>query len=492
MTTPTLRLTALNQAPVNPAGDYVLYWMIAQRRLHWNFALDRAIDRAEELGKPLLIFEPLRAGYPWASDRLHAFVLAGMAEHREVLSGGPVGYFPYVEPQPGAGRGLLEALSRRAALVVTDDYPCFFLPRMVAAAATALRVRLEAVDGNGLLPMRASEQVFSRAVDFRRFLQRRLPEHLFAVPRATPLATTTLPQFLGVPTTVLERWPEVDAESLARPTSLLATLPIDHRVGPVALPGGERAARGRLHDFVSRRLERYQERNQPEVEAASGLSPYLHFGHLSPHEVFYEVSRHEQWSPLRLATAATGSREGWWGMSPAAEGFLDQLLTWRELGFNMSSKQPDYELYESLPEWARRSLDEHAADPREALYEPAEFESAATHDEVWNAAQRELASTGVLHNYLRMVWGKMILLWSRSPREALATMIHLNNKYALDGRDPNSYSGIFWCLGRYDRPWAPRRAVFGVVRCMTTASTRRKLQLGAYLRRFGPQAGLDL
>lgn len=490
MSVPPLRIHRKNEAPVHPAGEYVLYWMIAHRRLRWNFALDRALSRARGLGKPLLIFEALRADYPWASDRLHAFVLDGMAEHGAALAGTPIGYYPYVERTAGEGKGLLAALASRACQVVTDEFPSFFLPRMVHAAAQRLPVVLEAVDSNGLLPLAAADRTFGRAVDFRRFLQRNLIPHLCAAPRAAPLADLELPPCPAQPVAIRERWPPATPAELARPPLLCAALPIDHAVAPAALSGGEEPARAALRRFLASRLARYEERNQPEAEAASGLSPYLHFGHLSAHEIFYEVTRHESWAPSRVSDAANGSKEGFWGMSRAAEGFLDQLITWRELGFNRSFREADTERYGSLPAWAKQTLAEHAADPRPALYTRAEFEAAATHDEVWNAAQRELLATGVIHNYLRMVWGKMILAWSATPEEALATMIELNNKYALDGRDPNSYSGIFWCLGRYDRPWAPERPVFGVVRAMTTASTRRKLDLEGYLRRFSGQGSL--
>jgi deoxyribodipyrimidine photo-lyase len=159
-------------------------------------------------------------------------------------------------------------------------------------------------------------------------------------------------------------------------------------------------------------------------------------------------------------------------------------VTWRELGYNFACRRPEHEAWESLPAWARRTLDAHAADPRPELYELEELEAAATADPLWNAAQRQLRREGAMHGYLRMLWGKKILEWSPSPRQALERMIHLNNKWALDGRDPNSYSGILWCLGRHDRPWAPERAVFGSVRYMSSANTARKMNVKGYLERY--------
>ena len=163
---------------------------------------------------------------------------------------------------------------------------------------------------------------------------------------------------------------------------------------------------------------------------------------------------------------------------------MDQLMTWREIGFNMCVQEANYDRYESLPAWAQKTLNDHAADTRPYVYSLEEFESARTHDTLWNAAQRQLVLEGRIHNYLRMLWGKKILHWSQTPREALDIMIQLNNKYALDGRDPNSYSGIFWVLGRYDRAWGPEREVFGKIRYMTSESTRSKFSVKGYLQRY--------
>jgi deoxyribodipyrimidine photo-lyase len=173
------------------------------------------------------------------------------------------------------------------------------------------------------------------------------------------------------------------------------------------------------------------------------------------------------------------------GFGEGADAFLDQLVTWREIGFNMCAHRRDHAEYASLPDWCRRTLDAHASDRRD-LYSVKQLEAARTHDELWNASQRQLLREGRIHNYLRMLWGKKILEWSPSPKDALARMIRLNDKYALDGRDPNSYSGILWVLGRYDRPWGPERPIFGLVRYMSTASAARKLHLREYLARYGP------
>ncbi|MEZ4468400.1 MAG: hypothetical protein R3F43_29185 [bacterium] len=234
------------------------------------------------------------------------------------------------------------------------------------------------------------------------------------------------------------------------------------------------------------------ERSHPDADAASGLSPWLHFGHLSPIAVVAGIFDAEGWHPGRLGKV-TGARAGWWGLSATAEAFLDELVTWREVGFGFCYHRPDdYFAFDSLPDWARATLTEHAVDPRPVVYDRATLEAARTHDPLWNAAQTELVRTGRMQNYLRMLWGKKVLEWSRTPAEALDTLIELNNRYALDGRDPNSYSGIFWTLGRFDRPWGPTRPIFGTIRYMSSESTARKLKLKGYLARFGedPQPSL--
>ena len=486
-TVPLVRIRDCNGAPVRGGGRYVLYWMIASRRLAYNFAVDRAFEYSREFRKPVVIFEALRCDYRWASDRLHRVVLDGMAHNEKVCAACGALYYPYVEPSVGAGAGLLAALARDACVVVTDEYPCFFLPGMVTAAAKKLGVRLEAVDSNGVLPIRATEQVFPTAYAFRRFLQKTLPAHLSEFPSKDPLAkeraTRALPSLAKE---IRLRWPVASAALLGGEGIALASLPIDHSVVPVTPRGGQAHAIEQMKEFVKTRLSGYSEqRNEPDLEGASGLSPYLHFGHISVHEVFAEIARQEKWKPEKLALRANGSREGWWSMSANAEGFLDELITWREVGYNFCTHRKDYAQYESLPDWARKTLEKHERDERAHLYTLEQFESAATHDSLWNAAQRQLVQEGRIHNYLRMLWGKKILEWSRTPREAVATLIHLNNKYALDGRDPNSYSGIFWCLGRYDRPWGPERPIFGTVRYMSSENTARKFSVKKYLKKFG-------
>ncbi len=488
MTVPAIRIQRANGTAPDRKGKYVLYWMTANRRPRSNFALEQAVHWATSFRKPLVIFEALRCGYPWASDRIHRFILQGMSANRIHFSQYPVTYFPFVETAAGEGKGLLESLARQACVVVTDDFPCFFLPRMLSVVANRLPVLCESIDSNGILPMRAVGQVYPTAYAFRRALQKFLPQHLEEMPRQDPLQGASLPILDTLPATVTRQWPHASHNLLSASQEALSTLPIDHQVLPGILDGGASVAEARMNDFVERKLGGYAEdRNEPEKDAASGLSPYLHFGHVSAHTIFESIIKAETWSPKNLSAKTTGQREGWWGMTAAAEGFLDELITWRELGYNMCWQCPDYDQYESLPPWARVTLEDHAGDARDPDYDLETLETARTHDSLWNAAQNQLVREGRMHNYLRMLWGKKVLEWTASPREALERLIHLNNKYALDGRNPNSYSGIFWCFGRYDRPWGPERPIFGKVRYMSSDNTAKKFSVKGYVQKYSAE-----
>jgi len=470
---PILRITDKNDAAVQKAGEYVLYWMIAARRTRRNFGLQRAIEWCVRLGRPLVVLEPLRIGYPYASDRIHRFVLDGMRDNAEAFSRSPsVLYVPYVEPRADDGKGLLEALAKRACVVITDEFPSFFLPRMVDAAANRLSVRLETVDSNGVIPLRAPGRVFTFAHSFRAWQRKNLDMFLASRPEEEPLAHLAgVPAAPRLPPDIRKRWPAPSAGVLGGDVSGLA---IDHAVAPVAFAGGARAAATRVREFVAGDdAARYDEdRNHPDRGGSSGLSPWLHFGHISTFDVIAAFE-----GANRVSRAAA---------------FFDQLVTWREIGLIFSFHHPDdHARYSSLPDWARETLEKHRKDPRPARYDRATLEKGETADRVWNAAQHELRATGVIHNRLRMVWGKKVLEWGASPSTAFETLVQLNDRWAIDGRDPNSYSGIGWCFGRFDRPW-PERPVFGKVRAMSSVRAEKNLELAQYLDRWTPpiQRGL--
>ncbi len=322
--------------------------------------------------------------------------------------------------------------------------------------------------------MAAADREFKTAYAFRRFLQKNLLEPPRHIPLEDPLAEDA--SAISRPAGSCGGRVAVAGATAPRRWSGRARRPADrpHRRTDGA-PRRVGRSRQRPSTFLDNRLDAYNEdRNRPEDEASSGLSPYLHFGHISSHEIFLEIMRRERWTPDDVVAPANGRRAGWWGVSENAEAFLDQVITWRELGFNVCSRRADHDRWESLPDWAQRTLTEHVLDPREHTYSLEEFTAAATHDPLWNAAQTQLVREGTIHNYLRMLWGKKILEWTSEPREALEVMIELNNRFALDGRDPNSYTGIFWVLGRHDRPWGPERPIFGKIRYMSSANTARK------------------
>lgn len=480
---PALRITAPHDVLPNTSGDYVLYWMTAFRRTDWNYALQRAAQWSEELKKPLLIFEPLRVGYRWANDRMHQFVVEGMRDNAIALQKEKVTYYPYLEKNRGDGSGLIEALASKAAVVVGDEYPCFFLKHLPKWFAARASCRYEIVDSNGLMPLRHPDKIFTVAHSYRRYMQKQVELILAQRPLADTLSHFQLPAPAPVPKEILRKWPAAEMALNDKPFNWKA-FDIDHSVPPTAMVGGRKEALKRWQNFLTKQSAKYDEdRNHPDSDGSSHLSPYLHFGHISAHEMFFQLLEHEKFRPEQLARP-NGKVNGFWNLSVSVEAFLDQLLTWREIGFNQCFLDRHYDSYRSLPAWVRASLQKHAKDKRDYLYSLSEFEEARTHDPLWNAAQRQLVKEGRIHNYLRMLWGKKILHWSRSPEEALDIMVELNNKYALDGRDPNSYSGIFWVLGRYDRPWGPERPIFGTIRYMSSDSTLKKVHLKKYLKKF--------
>ncbi len=484
-TVPESRITKINSRGINPDGLFVLYWMTANRRLIWNHSLDRAIEWAERLAKPLVALEAIDCDYGWASERFHAFIINGMRVNFREASGKNILYYPYVEPGQTKGNGLIKALAAHACLIITDDYPAFFIPAMLDRISVKLPILIEKIDSNGLLPMSIAEREFTTAYSFRRFLQKTLPDHLMNHPNESPLDGLSLKKLKTLPEEITEKWPPATIKFLENCTKGLAELPVDHNVKVIKDAGGHAEGDRLLKIFINEKLSSYDEkRNEPCEDATSNLSPYLHFGHISSHEIFYRIQEAEMWHPGKLSDYARGQKEGWWGMGKSAEAFLDQLITWRELSFNMCRYNRDYEKFKSLPGWAKETLEIHEMDNREYIYSEEELEKAQTHDPLWNAAQTQLVREGKIHNYLRMLWGKKILEWSPTPERALEIMIRLNNKYALDGRDPNSYSGIFWTLGRYDRAWGPEREIFGKVRYMSSVNTARKVKVKEYIKKY--------
>jgi deoxyribodipyrimidine photo-lyase len=447
------RLRALNHRP-EPRGDYVLYWMQASQRTLENPALEHAVERANALRLPVVVGFGLTEAYPEANLRHFAFMLEGLTELGPELRKRGL-QLAVLRATPD--RAALE-LGQRAALIVTDQGYLRRHRRWRDRVAAEARCAVEQVESNVVVPVEeASAKNEWAAATFRPRVRRLLDEYL-RPPPPVPVSRDSLDLRLDLPT--VEPGPE-----------LLATLQVDRGVAPAPRRGGTGAALARLGAFVAGPLREYHSlRNDPGRDLQSGLSPYLHFGQLSPVTVALAVRR---------AQNVPGE---------ARAAFLEELIVRRELAFNFVTYEERYDRYEGLPEWARRTLADHRRDPRPSHYTPQELEAAGTHDRYWNAAMKEMKATGSMHGYMRMYWGKKILEWSPSPEEGYATALRLNNRYFLDGRDPNSYAGVAWCFGKHDRPW-PERAVFGKVRSMTASGLERKFDMKEYLRRVERAAG---
>jgi len=480
MTLNQSRLVRLNDKPIDHMGGFVLYWMQMARRFSSNHSLDYAVKCAFELGKPLVVYEGLRLDYPFASARFHQFILEGMRDNAAAAKKLGFIYWPFVETPKQPARGLVHRLAARACLVVTDDFPCFIIPGQSHAVASRHERAVIAVDSNSVVPLRLLGAAPYAAAHLRPRIHKAFAEafdHRSEKKPRPPKADGSRLQ----PGFTLAKFDDLPG--------LIATLPIDQRVSPVAeRPGGTTAARAQLKRFLKNGLPVYAEhRSEPMPPAAvhgSGLSPYLHFGHISIEEIVTEVFEATGgYARSRLHLEVAGKREGFFGQDKNANSFLDEAITWRDVGYvwHVHRREDTRALETALPPWALATLHMHSSDEREFVYDLDAWESASTHDPLWNAAQRELVATGGIHNYLRMLWGKKVIEWSRTPEEAYRTLVHLNNKYALDGRNPNSYTGILWCFGLFDRPWAPQRKALGQIRYMSSANTARKFKLGPYL-----------
>lgn len=453
------RLYSLHEAA--PAkGDFVLYWTQIQRRAENNDALNFAVERANELGLPVLVYEGLRHDYPHASDRIHTFVLENAMELRERLEKKDIRHAFYLERNVSDRRKIVSRLLQRAAWAVTDYYPAYIIPghnRALAEAAERRGVPATAVDACGVIPIAEFPKREYAARTIRPKVHKLLPYYLQPGrdPRPKKSGKKLDPDFRE------EEWEKSVAE-------LVAECKVDHEVPPVSdfYPGGRKAAAKRLRTFLNDGLPKYDKlRNKPSADVTSRLSPYLHFGMISAREV------------------ALAAKDELPDSNPNLEGFLEELIVRRELSYNFCAREPKMNSLTALPDWAQKTLNEHDDDDREHVYTRGEFEAAETHDELWNACQDEIRVTGSMHNYLRMLWGKKILEWSPSHRQALINMTYLNDKYGLDGRDPNSYTSFLWCFGLHDRAWG-ERPVYGKIRSMSSDSTRRKLDADAYIERI--------
>ena len=443
------RIQLLNDA--NAAkGQYVLYWMQQSQRADHNHALEYAIQQANRLGQGVLVAFGLMDDYPEANRRHYTFMLEGLKETRDTLA--RLGIKLVI--QKGAPDEIAQKLGRKASLIVCD---CGYLRHQKAwrnHVAQQAACRVVQVESDVIVPLRVvSNKAEYAARTIRPKIHKHLSDYLIDFKPTTMKKSSLNLNVKGV-----------DLENI---DAVLKKLKIDHSVPAVTnfFKGGSSQARQTFKMFLHRRLTHYViNRNQPQTDDISHMSPYLHFGQISP---LY----------LALQIDGVGS-----DLQAAKESFLEELIVRRELAINFVNYAPHYDSCKCLPNWARLTLAEHKKDPREYVYTRRQLESAQTHDEYWNAAMREMKYTGFMHNYMRMYWGKKILEWSKNPEHAFRTTLAINNKYFLDGRDPNSNTGVAWVYGVHDRAWF-ERPIFGKVRYMAASGLERKCDIKGYVKK---------
>ena len=443
------RIQQLNELPLR-RGRYVLYWMQQSQREHFNHALEYAIACANELDLPLLVGFGLTSGYPDANLRHYRFMLEGLRDVAGALSRRRILFvLQFGDPAAVALR-----LGKQAALIVCDRGYLRVQKewrRKVAAEAPCAVIQVES---DVVVPV-------DTASNKREFGARTLR------PKVLRLAEDFLAPLPRVRIQCSSLRMRVRRERLTDLDALLGRLKLDRGVKPVShlFCGGNSSARRQFQAFLKRHLPDYRDhRNQPQTDDVSHMSKYLHFGQVSPVWLMLNARKH-----FRAGRANVYS-------------FVDELLVRRELAMNWVEHTPNYDRYSSLPEWTRKTLQDHRYDKRPHIYSIEDLEQGRTHDLYWNAAMREMVMTGYMHNYMRMYWGKKILEWSPTAERAFETALQLNNKYFVDGRDPNSFANIAWIFGLHDRPW-PERPIFGKVRYMNAAGLERKCDIEAYVRK---------
>ncbi|MFW9799173.1 MAG: deoxyribodipyrimidine photo-lyase [Candidatus Thorarchaeota archaeon] len=441
------RVKHLNQNEIQP-GRFVLYWMQSSQRTEYNHALEYSIQTANKLGCPLLVYFGLTPSYPEANERSYMFMFQGLIEVEKYLKERGIPLLVRAEePYQGA-----KELSRDSVLIVVDrDYQKMQREWRERVSAS-VRCPVIQVETNVVVPIEvASGKEEYSAATLRPKIGKNLERFL------TPIPENQIENY--------SRGWEFDSIDLTNPTKLVETIGIDRSVGPAPdFHGGTNKARQLLDDFIKKKLDEFHKsRNDPSKDCLSNLSPYLHFGQISPLFIALQVHRNDHLG---------------------VESFLEELIVRRELSMNFVYFNQYYDSIDCLPAWARTTLEEHSSDPREYLYSLQEYESAETHDSYWNAAQTEMVRTGKMHGYMRMYWGKKILEWSHTPEMAYEIALYLNNKYELDGRDPNGYAGVAWCFGKHDRAWG-ERPIFGKVRYMSARGLERKFDIEEYVRKIG-------
>ncbi len=457
------RTVDLNGRRYNADGEYVLYWMQSTHRLDENWALRAAIRSANRLNRPLVIHQGLDPTYPHASARHHTFILQGAQDTARQAEQRGLYYHFVLRYKRDDDRRVVDRLALRAYVVFTDLFPTAGVRERSARFAERASCRVLAVDGVCTVPSSLFPTAEYAARTIRPKLAKLLDSSIEPVAESVPripvsaALRASLRDLLQTDPLPLQTMTDADI-ALA-----IAACEIDHTVTPVAMRGGAVAAAERLDHVATHVLRSYAERRNEasDDDGTSKLSPYLHYGQLSAARVV-RVAR-ESGAPLASLDA-----------------FVQQVTTWRELAFNWCLRTPTFDALSSLPSWIQRGMAAHEHDPRPTLYDLPTLENALPGDAMWNAAQRQLRQTGLIHNYPRMLWGKTMLLWTKDYETARHHMFYLNDKWALDGRDPNSVGGIMWCLGLWDRPWG-NKPIWGGIRPMVTSRAKLKFNVAAYI-----------
>ncbi len=437
------RIKALNQRETKK-GDYVLYWMQASQRVEYNHALEYAILKANELYQPIIVFFGLTDHFPEANERHYAFMLEGLKEVKGLLQErGIQMVILHQSPEKGVVH-----MAKKASLVVVDRGYLKIQKEWREDAANQMDCPLTQVESEVIVPVEeASPKEEYAAATLRPKIHKKLKQFLFPLEHNDPVIKSFSLNIRSF-----------DIDDLKK---AISKLQIDRSVKKVgSYQGGTQEAIKHLEVFLEGKLDRFPElRNDPTLDYLSQMSPYLHFGHISP---------------LFIALKALETK------SPGIEAFLEELIIRRELSMNFVFYNEKYDSYEAIPDWAKKSLKSHQKDKRQYLYNLQELEQGKTHDPYWNTAQKEMVLTGKMHGYMRMYWGKKIIEWSKTPADAFRNALYLNNKYELDGRDPNGFAGVAWCFGKHDRPWG-ERPIFGKIRYMNDKGLKRKFDADQYV-----------
>ena len=448
------RISKLNEAAEQRGGQYVLYWAQMNRRVEANHGLLHAVELANSFGVPVLFYEGLTCSYPSANNRLHTFILQAVPETARQLEKAGIGYVFYLRRTESSRNDVLYELAKRAVAVVTDDYPTFIARTHNSRVPAKLACPYYVVDSSCVVPMSQISQRQYAAYTIRPKIKKLLAKYLKPPDelRVKHRFTLPIPKFHT-------------AVTRAEIPKLVESCAIDHSIEPsISFSGGSLVAQELLDYFLHHNFSRYGEaRNEPIEHATSHLSPYLHFGQISALQIALQTRDYAHRHKL------------------FADEYLEELIVRRELSFNYARFVAEPGSLKNLPEWCQKNMQKHAHDQRDPAYTAKQMMHAETYDELWNATQKEMLLRGKIHGYYRMYWGKKIVEWSHHYQQAADLMIEIHDRYALDGRDPNTYTNILWCFGLHDRPW-PERPIFGKMRYMSLEGMRRKTDTAAYIQ----------